>query len=188
MKAEGGGCSSPRASVAGTLRPCQRTFPLRKGPKRVGGAAGVLPGGCPCRCPQSTARGGAGQRPGSVWAAAHARARGEERAAAGPPSWEAWEASASRACLPRAEPGGVRPRCAALSRAGLVRGRRSVSPLGTAARALHSHGRWPEVALLQLPLFLLAGHGRPGRLRRGFHLGEVPGGVGLGAGGRRACP
>ena len=59
MKAEGGGCSSPRASVAGPLRPCQRTWPLRGGPKqRVGGAPGVLPGGCPCGCPQSTAGGG----------------------------------------------------------------------------------------------------------------------------------
>ncbi|XP_070352188.1 uncharacterized protein [Equus asinus] len=77
VKAEGGGCSSPRASLAGTLRPCQRTFPLREGPKqRVGGAPGVLPGGCPCPCPQSTAGGGSGQRPGSVWAAgARARAR-----------------------------------------------------------------------------------------------------------------
>ena len=78
VKPEGGGCSSPRASLAGTLRPCQRTFPLREGLKRVGGAPGVLPGGCPCPCPQSTAGGGGA----TAWErlGGGARPRGEERA------------------------------------------------------------------------------------------------------------
>ncbi|XP_070351526.1 uncharacterized protein [Equus asinus] len=44
----------------------------RRSEAACGQGPGVLPGGCPCRCPQSSAGGGAGQRPGSVWAAARA--------------------------------------------------------------------------------------------------------------------
>ena len=159
VKAEGGGCSSPESERSGDPASLSAHLPAPRGSE----ACGRGRRSSPRRVSLSLS---AVHRPRGGGAAAGERLGGgarRERAAAGPPSWEA---SASRACLPRAEPGGVRPRSAALSRAGLVRGRRSVSPLGTAARALHSQGRWPEEALLQLPLFLLAGHGRPGRLRR----------------------
>ncbi|XP_070352063.1 uncharacterized protein [Equus asinus] len=106
----------------------------RRSEAACGQGPGVLPGGCPCRCPQSSAGGGRGSGRG---ACGRRRARGA-RAAAGPPSGEA---SASRACLARAEPGGVRPRSAALSWAGLVCSPGVRVPAGHSSRGLHSRGR-----------------------------------------------